>query len=150
MKPRFTAEQVTNPIHAEAIARAKQELAQGRALDLPRPAGETEATVKPKKYRNQPCEAGGEKFDSKLEAEAYKKLCALWGKENVIRQVSIPIGDKRIRPDFLVIKEVLEGGKVFVGFFADAKGFATDAWTAKANHLKDKHGLSIELIRSKS
>lgn len=103
--------------------------------------------VKPRKYKNEPCEVDGEKFDSKLEARVCHRLRLEHGRENVIRQVSIPLdAEKRIRPDFLIIAERYEDGS-FRGFFVDAKGRLTDRWATAAAWLKDKHGLKIELIR---
>ena len=59
--------------------------------------------ARPRKYRNVPVEtADGQRFDSKLEAKVYGDLCAEYGKENVVRQVSIPIAPGvRIRPDWV-------------------------------------------------
>lgn len=95
----------------------------------------------PRKYRNEPTELDGERFDSKLEAAVFARLVAYYGRDRVIRQVSFPVGSLRIRPDFLVL---LPCGRFAL---ADAKGFATDAWKAKANHLRHFHGLEIALIR---
>lgn len=122
-----------------AIDRALAEEESPRPSILaPSPAPEPPA--KPTKYRNVPTERGGQRFDSKLEADVYDRLVAYYGKLNVIRQVSFPIGRKRIRPDFFVIL----AGRRFV--VADAKGIATDAWKSKANHLRDVHGIEIVLI----
>jgi len=109
------------------------------------PDGKPQATRR--KYGNQPTiNACGERFDSKLEERVYGQLRAAYGDAGVVRQVSIPVGDKRIRPDFLIIHSVMTDGR-FIGELADAKGHATEGWTAKANHLKDKHGLSIREIK---
>ena len=98
------------------------------------------------KYRNVPTVVDGKRFDSKLEAKVYQDLCLEYGKENVICQVSIPIGAQRIRPDFMVIQYRWPNGTMKV-VFIDAKGRETPAWRAKANHLKDKHGIEIQLRR---
>jgi len=104
---------------------------------------------KRKKYGNIPTERGGEKFDSKLEADVYDSLCAQFGKGGVIRQVSMPLSNgKRIRPDFMVIHSRNNDG-TFVASFIDAKGMPTAAWTAKANHFEDKYGIEIKLRRKK-
>lgn len=100
----------------------------------------------PSKYRNQRCELEGERFDSKLERRVYQHFCDAYGVENVIRQVSFPIGNRRIRPDFLIILERFADGS-FRGFLADAKGHATDAWKCRANHLRDKYGLDIRIVK---
>ena len=98
------------------------------------------APAKPSKFRNQRCEWQGQQFDSKLERDVYIALVGVYGKENVIRQVSMPIGGKRIRPDFLIIHERFEDG-TFRAELADAKGVVTEGWSAKANHLESVHGL---------
>lgn len=106
---------------------------------------------KPTKYRNVKTVRHGMRFDSILEADVYDALVARYGAANVVRQVSIPIGSKRIKPDFMVIlRPTRNAGSSFhiSAFFADAKGFATEAWLAKANHLRDKHGIEIRLIKS--
>lgn len=99
-----------------------------------------------KKYRNQPTEINGERFDSKLEARICEMLRTIHGERNVIRQISIPIGAARVRPDFLIIHERFEDG-TFRAELADAKGVETQAWKAKANHLQDKHGINIRTIK---
>ena len=101
---------------------------------------------KPRKYRNEPCVgADGSKFDSKKERRDYERLCAEHGERNVIRQVSIPIGERRIRPDFMVIIS-RNGDGTFVAKLMDSKGMETREWAAKSNHLLDKHGISIKCI----
>ena len=100
-----------------------------------------------RKYRNIPTTVDGKKFDSKLEAKVYQDLCLEYGKENVICQVSIPIGAQRIRPDFMVILgRLFDTGAIGVKFI-DAKGRETQAWKAKANCLKALHGIEIQLRR---
>ena len=102
---------------------------------------------KPNKYHAQKVvTADGSKFDSKHERAVYQSLCAQYGKGSVIRQVSLPIGSKRIRPDFMVIVGTHSLDGRFTAFFADAKGMMTPAWSAKANHLNDAHGLKIKLF----
>lgn len=132
----------------------KKLLAQGRIkpedfnttpMGLRLPENEPDPKPKPRKYRNQPCEVAGQKFDSKHEADCYLNLRAVYGAERVIRQVSIPIGSKRIRPDFLIIHEVFEDG-TFRAELVDAKGMVAKEWSAKANHLETQHRLKIRLI----
>lgn len=101
---------------------------------------------KPDKYHRVKVEVNGEKFDSKLEYAVCCRLRGIYGEKRVIRQVSIPIGKKRIRPDFMIIHSVNANG-TFTGELVDAKGFMTPAWEAKANHLLDAHGLAIRLVR---
>lgn len=108
---------------------------------------------KPRKYRNVPVEVNGEKFRSKLEAKVYADLCREYGESNVLREVSIQLGQgKRMRIDFVVI-EAWRTGDVYknanrrlpVMRFIDAKGKATEAWKLKAAWLLDKRGIEIEL-----
>lgn len=101
---------------------------------------------KVRKYRNEPVVRDGQRFDSKLESNVYDMLCAQYGKENVICQASIPVGNLRIRPDFMVIHDRFSDGR-FWAEFVDAKGVVTRDWTAKCNHLRDKHGLTVRQIR---
>lgn len=104
-----------------------------------------EAVVR--KYRNEPCTGiNGEKFDSKQERRDYERLIAQHGRRNVMRQVSIRLTEKqRMVVDFLILLEVREDG-TFVGRFADSKGIMTRVWKNKADVLRDKHGLSVELL----
>ena len=110
------------------------------------------------KYRNVPTVVDGRRFDSKLEAKVYQDLCLEYGRENVVCQVSIPIGAQRIRPDFMVIvgchpmrnfktNPVSDGPIIHEILFIDAKGRETQAWKAKANCLKALHGIEIQLRR---
>lgn len=101
-----------------------------------------------RKYRNEPVEADGERFDSRHEYRVAVALRVKHGRENVIRQVSLPIGELRIRPDFLVIYERYEDG-TFRAELVDAKGMMTAAWRAKANHLEAQHGLRIRLVSAR-
>jgi len=118
-----------------------------QVLEQTKPKAEAEPEpAAPRKYPNQPVKVDGVRYDSKLEAKVHARLELRHGRDSIIRQVSIPIGSKRIRPDFLIIHERYEDG-TFRAELADAKGHATDAWEAKANHLKSQHGLSIRLIK---
>ncbi len=102
---------------------------------------EPRTTERPTKYGNVRVEHDGEAFDSKLEHRVWLRLCA--SAVAVIRQVSLPLGGKRrMRPDFLVIHDVLPDGR-FVGEFVDAKGMETEAWTLKAKWLEDKYGIKV-------
>jgi len=104
-------------------------------------------TPPPTKYHNVRCEAEGETFDSKLERDVCAALRAAYGRSRVIRQVSIPIGKQRIRPDFMVIREHFDDGTLRVEF-VDAKGRATEGWRAKANHLEDMYGIEIRIVEA--
>jgi hypothetical protein len=109
-----------------------------------------EATEKvqerPSKLRNVRCQnEAGERFDSKLERRHCAALRAAHGPAAIIRQVSLPVGLQRVRPDFLVIHEVLADG-TFRGEFLDAKGHATADWTSKARKLQILHGITIRIL----
>lgn len=106
-----------------------------------------EKGAKRTKYGNKPTTHRGEKFDSQLELAVYLALCAKYGARNVIRQVSIPVGGLRVRLDFMVLGTT---GPWISGFFADAKGMLTATAKAKYNHLRDKHGIEVVLIKSAS
>ena len=97
------------------------------------------------KYGAVKTEIAGEKFDSKKEAKICRELRLAHGEKNVIRQVSIPIGARRIRPDFMIIIERLDGGRMVVEF-QDAKGMVTKDWATKAAWLLDKHGIKITTL----
>lgn len=99
-----------------------------------------------RKYRNEPVEHDGQRFDSKLERDAYLWLCREHEERNVIRQVSIPFGDNRLRVDFMVIIYAYPMGGEYRVTLYDAKGRVTPEWRGKANHLRDKHGITINLI----
>lgn len=109
-----------------------------------------EAQAKPRKYRNVHVEADGQRFDSKHEYECYKRLVNQYGAKNVIRQVSIPIGKLRIRPDFMVVLNNFTDSDDGLPYsevrFYDAKGVVTEGWKAKANDLEGRHGIEIRLI----
>ncbi len=109
---------------------------------------EKPAAQAPRKYRNEPVEHDGERFDSRHEYRVAVALRVKHGRENVIRQVSLPLGELRIRPDFLIIHERFPDG-TFRAELVDAKGMMTDAWRAKANHLEAQHGLRIRLVSAK-
>lgn len=132
---------LANPRYSEQVRRAMMD---GINRSSSRPV--TIPQSPPRKFRNVPCEgADGAKFDSKKEKAVYDRLCAQHGKENVVRQVSIPIGARRIRPDFMVIFERFDDGTFRAGLI-DAKGMATDAWKIKAEFLKVIHGIAISTL----
>lgn len=97
-------------------------------------------------HHSKRCMLKEEKFDSIWERTVYLQLQAKH--KRVLRQVSFYLGQgRRIRPDFLIVHEILEDGKKFVGELVDAKGFkVTDAWKAKADWLKGISGIGITLI----
>lgn len=141
LPPKYQAQVAAQVAEQDARAEEAKALRIVRELREKRERESVPAKPARRKYRNVPVEVDGQRFDSRLEADVYARLVSYYGRDRVIRQVSFPVGSRRIRPDFLVL---LPGG----GFvLADAKGFATDAWTAKANHLRDRHGLGIVLIR---
>jgi hypothetical protein len=109
-----------------------------------------------RKYNNQPVvNLHGDKFDSKLEERVYQRLCALYGRGMVFRQVSIPLGGGvRIRPDFMVIEESAprsNSGECYAFpcvtvCFYDAKGHETEAFRTKRRILASR-GIEITLLR---
>jgi hypothetical protein len=129
-----------NPSFAKQIDAAKAETPRPKALD---------AKQGRQKYGNHKVERDGMKFDSKLEAAVYARLCDEYGKERVFRQVSIPLGGGvRIRPDFMVVTvlDYKTRGEVVVKFI-DAKGYETEAFRTKRKLLACR-GIKIELARS--
>lgn len=101
------------------------------------------------KYGRKRVCVDGEWFDSQLEANVCRRLRVIHGKENVVRQPSLPIGDQRIRPDFMVVLDrgVSGGRPVYTVQFHDAKGHETPESKAKRNCLKALHGIDVELER---
>lgn len=100
-----------------------------------------------KKYHNVPCTGDdGEKFDSLKERRDCQALRALHGAENIIRQVSLPLGELRLRVDFVRIVERYEDGTFRVELLDTKGGRPTKEWTAKANHLREKHKVTIRII----
>lgn len=105
---------------------------------------------KPRKYRNKPCEAAGEKFDSKLEATRFQDL-QLQEKAGLIRDlrphVSFPlmVGDALIgayEADAVYV-DVATGRKVV----EDSKGVRTPLFRWKARHFKAQYGFAITEVR---
>jgi hypothetical protein len=110
------------------------------------------APAKPRKYRNKPCQADGEKFDSKLEATRFQ-LLQLQEKAGEIRDlrahVSFPlmVGDALIgayEAD-AVYTEVATGRKVV----EDSKGVRTPLFRWKARHFKAQYGFAITEVRKR-
>lgn len=131
-----------------SLAKAGQAPAETPLQRVFREAAATpEPEPEPRKYRNQPCEVEGEKFDSKLEAEVWQGLKREPWVRAVVRQVSIPCGilKRRLRVDFLAILEVRPDG-TFVGELIDAKGVETDAWRLKAEALEQSTGIRVRRI----
>ena len=101
---------------------------------------------KKNKYNNRKVtDEHGNNFQSKHELLVYQKLLKLYGWKNIIRQVSLPIGLQRIRPDFLVIESINDDGS-FTARLVDAKGRPTPDWQFKANKVEEKHGIHIETL----
>lgn len=132
----------------------KQALEQGVKPDTPlaklQAAGIAQKQARPSKHGNvRTTDEAGRVFDSKKEERDFRKLVAAYGIKNVIRQVSIPLDDRppisRLRPDFLIIHERLEGG-LFVCELLDSKGHATAEWLRKAKRLKEIHGIEVKTI----
>ena len=98
------------------------------------------------KFGNQKTgDRDGRVFDSALEERCFNKLIKLFGLARVIRQVSMPINHERIRPDFFLIDEIHDDGRV-TGRFLDAKGKASPDWERKARALERLHGIQISKL----
>ena len=100
------------------------------------------------KFGNIKTTINGEIFDSRHEAVVVIGLRASHGEENIIRQISLPINEQRIRPDVLRIIKRYDDG-TFRAELIDAKGSpatVTEEYKAKANCLKALHDLAIRLI----
>jgi hypothetical protein len=99
-----------------------------------------------KKYGNKvTVDEQGRKFDSLKERRQFEEHVALYGERSVMRQVSFPIGKKRIRVDLVHIMERYADGSVRI-MVKDSKGRITPEWAAKANHLKDAYGIEVKVI----
>lgn len=102
------------------------------------------------KYRNQPTERDGEKFDSKLEANRFDdlKLMEQAGEIRDLRaHVSFPlmVGDQLIgayEADAVYV-EAATGRKVV----EDSKGVRTPLFRWKARHFKAQYGFAITEVR---
>lgn len=96
-----------------------------------------------RKYRNQPVEIDGKRFDSKLEGRCYLWLKARWQIGEVswfTRQIPFELeGGVRYRADFLA---VLAGGGVEV---IDAKGLLTASSHLKLKQVKARYGFDVIL-----
>lgn len=107
---------------------------------------------KKSKYSNKPTERGGEKFDSKLEANRFDDL-KLMEQAGAIRElrahVSFPlmVGDVLIgayEADAVYI-DAASGRKVV----EDSKGVRTPLFRWKARHFKAQYGFAITEVRKK-
>jgi hypothetical protein len=107
---------------------------------------------RPSKFKNLPTERGGEKFDSKLEANRFDdlKLMEQAGDIRDLRaHVSFPlmVGDQLIgayEAD-AVYFESATGRKVV----EDSKGVRTPLFRWKARHFKAQYGFAITEVRKK-
>lgn len=101
---------------------------------------------KAQKYRNQPTDVDGIRFDSKKEAGYYTQLqLAKAGGQikGFARQVSIPLpsGKRRIRLDFVVHE--LDGRLRWI----DVKGGKpTEAWSVRRDEIQAMLGIVIETV----
>jgi len=110
---------------------------------------------KPHKYHAEKTVYDGRTYDSKAEAGHAMALdMAVEAGKLVgwIPQVSIPLTKTsergktvRIRPDFLVIREVRPDG-TFVGEFLDKKGVDTSGGKVKRKQFEDLYGVGIRLV----
>lgn len=100
-------------------------------------------TFKPRKYRNQPVEIDGKRFDSKLEGRCYSWLVARSQTGDIswfTRQVNFELpGGIKYRADFLA---ALKGGGIEV---IDAKGFLVATSHMKIKQMKALYGIDVIL-----
>jgi hypothetical protein len=126
--------------------------AQNSTLSAPGAALASKPTPKPRKYRNQPVEVDGVRFDSKREAQRYQSLMVAY-KAGRISDLELqvrfdlhaPNGDLigRYVADFtyrLVAPGMATHGRLFV---EDAKGVRTPLYRWKKKHFEAEYGLRI-------
>lgn len=114
--------------------------------------GRAPVPTKPRKYRNKPCEADGEKFASKLELERFEqlKLMEAAGEIRSLRaQVPFPltVGDELIGAYVAdAVYEVVATGRRVV---EDSKGYKTALYRWKAKHFRAQFGFDITIYNGK-
>ena len=101
-----------------------------------------EPAPKPRKYRNQPCEVDGVRFDSKREASRWLVLRAM-ERDGLIRdlrrQVRCPLEVNGERVCVWVADFVYHDEATGRVEFEDCKGFRTPAYVVKAKLFKAIH-----------
>ena len=127
----------------ESILRKNPDFA--RQIDA-QMAGQPASEVK-RKWNNKPVVLeDGTRYDSTKEYRNHLALCALHGEKNMMRQLSIKIGKKRMVVDHARIVERYPDGS-FRLVLMDTKGAApTPEWKVKAVWLEEKYGITIEII----
>lgn len=106
-------------------------------------------------------------YDSIFEASVAGSLHALFGRERVLEQVTIPLGSKRegqrratIRPDFVLLLDGMapeaerlaldalfpDGVTVHRIVIVEAKGFETEAWKVREKWAAE-NGLRIHVLK---
>lgn len=109
----------------------------------------SQAAPKPRKYRNEPVWVDDIRFDSKLEADRYGQLMALWnfGAGPVAwfhRQVIFDCGGGvSYRCDFQVVWKEGEWLRVT---YEDCKGVLTQDCINKLKQVKSRYDITVDLI----
>jgi hypothetical protein len=139
-----------HPLYGRIVARPdvqRQLEARNAAVDL-RASRADAPKPTPSKLYNVRTRIGDETFDSRLEARLCETLRARYGPENIVRQVSLPLGSggQRMRVDYLIVHERFDDG-TFRAELADAKGYATAGWKTKARRLDRLHKIKVRLLR---
>lgn len=97
------------------------------------------------KFNAQPDNRDGQRFDSKLEASHYDRLCLLRGEGEILfflRQVPFHLpGGVRFVVDFQVFWAT---GRVT---FEDTKGFETETFKAKRRIVESLYPIEITIIK---
>jgi len=107
---------------------------------------------KPGKYRSEPVQVEGIRFDSKLEADRYRELKLLRQSGEVLyflRQVPFDAATRVVyRADFLVVWNRMgtAGENVTV---EDCKGFVTPTARVKIAAVQDRYGIKIQILTRK-
>lgn len=143
MTIRWTEEQLEDlqRRNSEGPADFDQDQVRARLVNDPAPA-------KPHKYRAEPTEVDGIRFDSKLEARFYCQLrnqLTAGQILGVLRQVPFHLpGKTRLVLDFQIFN--LDG----TSFFVDTKGFETEVFKVKLRQVRELYPWArIEIITRK-
>jgi hypothetical protein len=105
--------------------------------------------AKPRKYRNEPVWVDDIRFDSKLEADRYEQLKALWnyGAGVVrwfVRQVPFDCGGGVVyKADFVIVWQEGEWSRVTV---EDCKGLLLQDCINKLKQVRSRYGLTVDMV----
>jgi len=108
------------------------------------------------KYRNRPCEVGGEKYRSQKELRRHRELLLLQ-REGLIagltREVPFVLapgvkidGEKRARPAIRYVVDFLYSTQLGVMVHEDAKGMQTRVYRLKKHLMKTVHGIDVKEV----